>query len=273
MTDRWVETHRGRYPVTDEGTGAPVLLLHGFPDTRRVWRALTPLLVDAGHRVIALDLTGYGEAPRPAEVEAYEIPSVIADLIAVLDALEIGGVDLVGHDWGAATAWWMAGLHPERVDRLVAISVGHPMAPSWRSIPQREKTWYFWLFSSDDAERTLLAEDGRLLDDWLGGEGDWKEARLRLLGDREALTAALDWYRANTRAPWIRRIGGMPSIRCPVLGVWSDGDRFLLEPQMIESGDLVEGPWTYRRIEGASHWPQLDQPATLAAAMLGFLAS
>lgn len=257
--------------MSDQGDGMPLVLLHGFPDTRRVWRRLAPHLVEAGHRVIAPDMTGYGQAPRPDGVEGYAIPTVIADVLAILDHLEVERSVLVGHDWGAATAWWLAGLHPDRVERLVAISVGHPMSPSWRSIPQREKSWYFWLFASDEAERTLLADDGRLLDDWMGGEGDWEEARRRLLGDREALTAALNWYRANTRAPWIRPIGGMPPVRCPVLGVWSDADRFLLEPQMLESGELVAGPWSYLRIERASHWPQLDQPEALAAAILGFM--
>ena len=133
-------------------------------------------------------------------------------------------------------------------------------------------TWYFWLFSSPEAERTLLAEDAALLREWMGGEGDAVDAVARFQADPGALTSALAWYRANARAGWIRRLGGMPPVRCPVLGIWSDGDRFLLEPQMIESGALVEGPWSYARVDGASHWAQLDAPERLAPALLDFFA-
>jgi pimeloyl-ACP methyl ester carboxylesterase len=112
--------------VRDEGDGTPVVLLHGFPDTSHVWRNQIPTLVRAGFRVVAPDLRGAGESDRPQDVTAYRITTLAGDVVAILDALGIERARLVGHDWGAGLSWVVAGLHADRVERLVAMSVGHP---------------------------------------------------------------------------------------------------------------------------------------------------
>src|SRR5580704_5305019 len=101
------------------GEGRPVVLLHGFPDSGRLWRNQVPALAKAGFKVIVPDLRGYGGSDKPAEIEAYGMQSVVGD----------AGVEkahVVGHDWGAALAWAFATVAGERVDHLVALSVGHP---------------------------------------------------------------------------------------------------------------------------------------------------
>jgi pimeloyl-ACP methyl ester carboxylesterase len=94
--------------VGDTGTGSPVLLLHGWPDTADLWRHQVPALVADHYRVLAPDLRGFGGSSRPAEVQAYEMPHLVGDVVGVLDHLSIPRAHLVGHDWGAAIAWMTA---------------------------------------------------------------------------------------------------------------------------------------------------------------------
>lgn len=124
--------------VLDEGVGPPVVLLHGFPDSARLWRHQIGALVGAGRRVVAPDLRGFGESDRPTEVAAYRLSTVLADLIGLLDALGLDRVAVVGHDWGAGVAWLFAALHPERVERLAVLSVGHPAVRPPVARPARE---------------------------------------------------------------------------------------------------------------------------------------
>src|SRR3954467_8761496 len=109
-----------------EGEGRPVILLHGFPDTKRLWTKQVPALVDAGFKVIVPDQRGYGASDKPADVDAYAIPFLAIDVTAVLDACGVERAHVVGHDWGAAVAWATASFAPERVDHLAVLSVGHP---------------------------------------------------------------------------------------------------------------------------------------------------
>jgi pimeloyl-ACP methyl ester carboxylesterase len=260
--------------VQDEGEGAPVLLIHGFPDSHRLWRHQVPALVAAGKRVIAPDLRGLGDSEKPAEVRDYGIRHSIADMVAVLAALGVERAQVVGHDFGAAVAWGLAAFASERVERLAVLSVGHPRAlADLLTVEQREKSWYMLMFQFEDvAEQLLQRDDWRLLREWLHGNGD-VEQYIADLSRPGALTAALNWYRANS-APkrQLQERPGFPSVTVPTLGIWSSGDDYLLEPPMANSGEHVEGEWRYERIEGASHWMQLDAPERLNALLLDFLA-
>src|SRR5215469_3666702 len=91
-----------------QGSGRPVLLLHGFPDSGRLWRHQVPALADAGFQVIVPDLRGYGRSSKPEAVDAYSIPALAGDVMAILNDLGIARAHLVGHDWGAALAWTLA---------------------------------------------------------------------------------------------------------------------------------------------------------------------
>jgi pimeloyl-ACP methyl ester carboxylesterase len=258
--------------VVDEGAGTPVLLLHGFPDSSHLWRNQVPALVDAGFRAIAPDLRGFGESDRPEQVEAYALRRSLADVVAVLDALGVERAAVVGHDWGAALAWTVAAFAPERVERLVAMSVGHPNTMRERTIEQREKAWYQLLFQFEGvAEELLVRDDWRLLRELLRGSGD-VERYIADLSRPGALTAALSWYRANA-APGreLEPRMSFPPVAAPTLGLWSTGDHYLLEAPMLRSREHVTGPWRYERIEGASHWLQLDAPERVNDLLLEFL--
>ena len=258
--------------VQDEGEGQPVLLIHGFPDSHRLWRHQVPALVGAGKRVIAPDLRGFGESDRPEEVADYRVRHSVADMLAVFDALGVERAQVVGHDWGAAVAWALGAFASERVERLVVLSVGHPGTLSEPTVEQREKSWYMLLFQFEDVAETMLQrDDWRLLREWLRGNGD-VERYLADLSRPGALTAALNWYRANAApARQLRERSGFPPVTVPTLGIWSSGDDYLLEAPLARSGEQVEGEWRYERIECASHWMQVDAPDRLNELLLDFL--
>jgi pimeloyl-ACP methyl ester carboxylesterase len=249
--------------VLDEGTGDAVLLLHGFPDSGRLWRHQIPTLTDAGFRVVAPDLRGFGASEKPVDVSDYRIGRSVADMVAVLDALEIEKAHVVGHDWGAAVAWALALLAPQRVDRLVVMSVGHPGVK--RTLEQREKSWYMLLFQFEEAEALLRKDDFALVREWIASHPDF---------DVEGfdLTPGLNWYRANLHPRGELHDLTLPPVQADTLGIWSTGDAFLLEPNMKESGRFVQGEWRYERVEGAGHWLQLDAPDRVNALLLDFLA-
>jgi pimeloyl-ACP methyl ester carboxylesterase len=254
--------------VAVAGRGPEVLLVHGFPDTHAVWRKQIPALVGAGYRVIAPDTRGCGETEMPAAVSDYHVDPLVADLVGLLDALAIDRVRLVAHDWGSAISWLLAARHPERVDRYVALSTGHPAAYRRGGLEQRLKGYY-----------TLLFRPPRFAE-WLLRAGHWRGLRaltgypeecpqwISQLSRPGRLTAALAYYRANWRLLFS---GDARPARVPVLGVWSSGDRFLAERQMRDSARLVDGPFQYARIDGANHWLQLSGAERFNPLLLDYL--
>src|SRR5262249_11830043 len=107
---------------------APVLFLHGFPQTRYMWRHQLAALSAAGFRAIAPDQRGYSAGARPAAMEAYATDLIVADALALMDALGAPRFHLVGHDWGGQIAWLIAAHHKERVRSLAILSRPHPQA-------------------------------------------------------------------------------------------------------------------------------------------------
>jgi pimeloyl-ACP methyl ester carboxylesterase len=257
------------FAVLDEGEGDPVLLLHGFPDSHAVWRHQVPALAAAGYRVIAPDLRGFGETAKPEGVEAYAIPHLVGDVAGIMDALQLKSVHLLGHDWGAALAWAVAGFMPERVKDLVALSVGHP-ASFYSSAPmaQREKSWYMLLFQFPNAEELLREDDWRLFRDWGRRHAHMEEA-VAAMSKPGALAAGLNWYRANVNPT--TPAAAFPNIAVRTMGLWSTGDVFLTEESMTGSVRYVTAPWRYERISEASHWLQLDRPELVNDLLLDFL--
>ncbi|KAI2654103.1 Bifunctional epoxide hydrolase 2 [Labeo rohita] len=116
-----------RIHYVEVGDGPPVLLCHGFPESWYSWRYQIPALADAGFRVLALDMKGYGDSTAPPDIEEYSQEQIMLDLVTFLDKMGIPQVTLVGHDWGGSLVWNMAQFHPERV-RAVA-SLNTPLFP------------------------------------------------------------------------------------------------------------------------------------------------
>jgi pimeloyl-ACP methyl ester carboxylesterase len=246
------------YEVT--GEGRPVVLLHGFPDSGRLWRHQVGALADAGFKVIVPDMRGYGASDKPAEIEAYNILFLVADIGAVLDDAAVETAHVVGHDWGAAVAWALAALAPERVDHLAALSVGHPSTFRAGGFDQYEKSWYMLLFQFEQiAEQWLSNKDWSNFRAW-GGHPD-ADAVIGELEANASLTPGLNWYRANIPPEsYVAPPLVLPPIQAPTLGVWSSGDMALTEGQMTRSAEQVAGSWRYERLDGPGHWMQLEAP-------------
>lgn len=255
-----------------EGEGPAVLLLHGFPDSSRLWRNQIPALVHNGYRAIAPDLRGYGDSSRPDGVENYSLIHVLGDLTALLDELDVERAHLVGHDWGAGTAWVFASFVPERTLSLTALSVGHPSFFGRAGVEQLQRSWYMFMFQFEGvAEEWLSRNDWSFVRQWMEGAVDIDEY-VEELSRPGALTAALNWYRANVPPEsWIAERPELPPVKAPTLGIWSSNDFALSEAQMVESHRFVENQWRYERIEDVGHWIPTEAPERLNELLLGFL--
>lgn len=248
--------------------GTVVLLLHGFPQSAWSWREVWPALVSAGLRVVAPDQRGYSPDARPVGVQHYQMTSLVTDAAAVLDAVGADRAHVVGHDWGAAVAWHLAGRHPDRVRTLAAVSVPHPLAfvEALRTDPdQRRRSRYMKDWLDPGAEEQLL---GGGLERVFGGvpgvDASAYVDRLRAPG---ALTAALSWYRAQS----LDDLQGLGPITAPTMHVWSDDDAALGPAGAHGTAAHVDGPYRFEVLEGVSHWVPEQAPEQLSRLLLEHL--
>jgi pimeloyl-ACP methyl ester carboxylesterase len=257
------------YEVT--GEGRPVVLLHGFPDSGRLWRNQVPTLAEAGYRVIVPDMRGYGRSDKPAEVQAYGMGALVGDVLAVMSDAGAEQAHVVGHDWGAGVAWALATFAGDRVDHLVTMSVGHPATFRSKGFEQHEKSWYMLLF-----QFTGIAEEWLSANDWANFRA-WShhpdaDAAIELMEANGSLTPGLNYYRANVPpGSYLLAPPRLPPVQAPTMGVWSTGDVALTEGQMQRSAENVAGPWRFERVDGAGHWMQLEAPDVVNSLLLDFL--
>ncbi|MET8043113.1 alpha/beta fold hydrolase [Micromonospora sp. NPDC005215] len=250
--------------------GVPVLLLHGFPQHSGEWDDVVPALHAAGLRTYALDQRGYSPGARPTAVADYRIPELVADVVAVLDALGLDAVHLVGHDWGAIVAWAVAAGHPDRVRTLTAVSVPHPAAMAYALTndgQQKARSSYITVFRKPGtAEKVLLAWHATALRRLLGGVGDGPRVDRYAAPMREpgVLTAALNWYRAMSRAD----LAGVGPVAVPTTYVWSDRDVAIGRTAAEACAANVTGAYHFVRLPGVSHWIPDTAPGPLAEAIL-----
>jgi len=259
------------FEVTGPGAGPVALLLHGFPDSGRVWRHQVPALAEAGFRVVTPDLRGFGRSDKPAGVDAYNLVHLAGDVLAVLDDIGAQKAHVVGHDWGAGLAWGLAALVPERVDHLVALSVGHPTAFRTAGLAQQQRSWYMLLFQFPDVAERWLSDDG-----WFNLRSWSRHPDIdAVVADLErdgSLTPGLCWYRANVPPEsWVEPPMPLPPVQAPALGVWSNGDFALTEEQMTSSAAHCANGFRYERLDGLGHWLQLEAPDQLNRLLLDFL--
>lgn len=259
--------------VAGPRNGSPVLLLHGFPESSLEWQAQLVALARAGYRAVAPDLRGYSSGARPAAIADYGLTQLAGDVFAIADALGFARFHLVGHDWGAAIAWEVAGERPERIVSLTAVSVPHPTAFALalgNDPDQQSKSTYITFFRQPDVpERTLLANDAAVLRGIYGNgpAATHADDYVSLLSAPGALTAALNYYRALglTSSAGVRTT-------VPTLYVWSTGDTALGRYGAERCGDYVDGPYRFEIIEGVSHWVPEDAADELSAVLLEHVA-
>ncbi|MCD7439566.1 alpha/beta hydrolase [Streptomyces lincolnensis] len=131
VTRRLIPGPAGRVHLVEQGSGPLVLLVHGFPESWYSWRRQLPALAAAGYRAVAVDLRGYGRSSKPEAVEAYRLSELVADQVAVVEALGGAPAVVVGHDWGATVAAHCALLRPEvfRAVGLLSVPYTPPGGP------------------------------------------------------------------------------------------------------------------------------------------------
>ena len=233
-----------------------------------MWQAQIDALHEAGYRCIAPDTLGCGQSDMAPRVRDYHAVKVAADHIALLDHLGIARAHVVGHDWGAILAWLVAGHYPERTDRLVVMSVGHPTAYARSGFRQKLMGWYVFFFQLGGLAERLLRGDGLFSLRRVFGSHPEMDRVMQRLREPGRMTAALRLYRAAIVPILLQK---QPGVSTDTLGLWSDGDRFLAESQMAASEKHVAGSWRYERLSG-HHWMPLQQPERINHLLLAHLA-
>jgi pimeloyl-ACP methyl ester carboxylesterase len=118
-----------RMRVAEQGSGPLVLLLHGWPESWYSWRYQLPAIAAAGYRVLAPDMRGFGGSAAPESVEAYDVGRLCEDVLGLIDLTGERQAVVVGHDWGAAVAWYCVQRHPQRFSAIAALSVPRGTRP------------------------------------------------------------------------------------------------------------------------------------------------
>ncbi len=254
--------------------GELVLLLHGYPQAAYEWREQLAALGAAGYHAVAFDQRGYSPGARPSADEDYAIALLAGDVVAVADALGAETFHVVGHDWGAAVAWVVAGLAADRVETLSAVSVPHPGAYSAAledpDGEQSQKSGYITTFRDPATPERFTVDGGTgFLTAALGDAATPEEVAVYVdvLGTTDAMSAALAWYRAND----LTSGSALRATTVPTLYVWSDGDCCLGRDAAEATADFVDGPYTYEVLDGISHWIPEEAPDELTAFLLDHL--
>ncbi|WP_165983786.1 alpha/beta fold hydrolase [Macrococcus bovicus] len=236
-----------QYEFVDEGQGTPVLLLHGFPDSKKLWYQMIPELTQQGYRVIVPDLRGYGNTEVAA---SYQIQDSAADMFSLLTQLGISRAHVIGHDWGAFLGWYLAAHYEAQVISYTALSVGHPNG-YLRSggLKQLVKGSYIGLFVIPGvAERVLAAGDYKVLTKMAEDDRLHQHWYMDLTRPGR-LSAGLNWYRHNLKSI----TAGIETVNVPVMGIIGTQDPALTTAQMKGSEKYVYGSFDYYEIAGG-HW-------------------
>ncbi len=294
--------------VHEMGAGPPVILVHGFPELAFSWRHQIPVLANAGYRVIAPDMRGYGGTEKPPLVTDYTVQKLIGDLTGLMDALSIDKALMVGHDWGALVTWQMALLAPERMAGLINLNI-----PFYKRPPINPVTFMRWKLGKDfyivnfqhstEADHRFAEDPARfidvmmrrrkrpfpatgnagkkrrpisllrmLADDKPTGESILDENELRIFADAFAaggFTGPINWYR-NFKHNWKSTRGVDQTVRIQTLFVGAT-EEMVASPKQVEAMRLNVPDLEICWIEDCGHWTQQEKPAELNEVMLEWL--
>jgi pimeloyl-ACP methyl ester carboxylesterase len=273
------EMHFEVHTCGDPDAERLALFLHGFPELAYSWRHQLPLLADLGYLAWAPNQRGYGRTTRPARVADYHIDHLLQDVAALIDASGAKSVTLIGHDWGGLVAWIFAMRDVRALERLVIMNLPHPQRfyehlqhdPVQRRRSRYERFFQLpWLPEAlfrmrgaravGEAFRRMAVDKTRFSDDVL-------DVYRRHALEPGAMTAMLNWYRANS----FRQIcaGTWPVLDTPTLMVWGEADTALGVEMTAGTEELVRD-FTLRTLH-ASHWVQQDAPEEVNAILAAWL--
>jgi pimeloyl-ACP methyl ester carboxylesterase len=315
ITERVIETNGVQLHTVEAGEpGAPVVVLaHGFPELAYSWRHQIPALAAAGYHVLAPDQRGYGRTTRPADIAAYNVADLSADLIGLLDDVGADKAVFIGHDWGAQVAWGSAQLHPDRVAAVVGLSV--PPVPRAQVPPTQafraifgDNFFYMLYFQQPGvADAELDADPAKTLRRVIFGQaapGD-QAAAMRMLRpgpeglieripepdglpswisadeldhyvaefSRTGFTGGLNWYRNMDRNWEIQGNLTSAAITVPAMFIGGTDDLVLGFMRPDRAKEVITGPYREVLIDGAGHWLQQERPDRVNELLLEFLSS
>lgn len=254
----------------EAGAGPLVVLLHGFPESRRSWKRQLPALAAAGFRAVAPDLRGYGESPRPDGVKHYRLTELVDDVIALIEAEAAAPCVLVGHDWGAAIAWYVAMQRPDLLRKLVILNVPPPRAITRelrRSMRQRVNMLYQVFFQLPLLPELFMRAFGKRL---LRRSARFSEAEIEEYAQqwRGHLTPMLNYYRALPRSS-----RGLRAIRArvetPTLLIHGMGEPVFLRSSFEDLNDFVTDV-RVEHVDRAGHFVQTDRPERVNELLIEF---
>ena len=284
---RSVSANGTRFHVAESGDGPLVLLLHGFPEFWWTWRRQLSSLSEAGYRVVAPDLRGYGASDKPPR--GYDLVTAASDAAGLVRSLGEANAVVIGHDWGGLIAWTMAVYHPKVVRRLAVVAMPHPLrlrhvlltAPFAHA---RSMSYALGFQLPMLPERRLLRDGasrvGRMLSDWSGP--GWPDAETeRRYEDAMSVPhvahSALEyhrWYlRSRIRPDGIAYTRMMRSpIQAPTLHLHGALDPCVRPGSARGSGGYVEAPYRWRLLDGAGHFPHEEVPERFDLELRSWLA-
>ncbi|WP_214466394.1 alpha/beta fold hydrolase [Microbacterium flavescens] len=282
IRSRTVTANGLRMHVTDAGTGSPVLMLHGFPQSAREWRRVMAALSDRAH-LIAPDLRGAGETDAPSS--GYDSPTVMRDLVALLDELGLEQVDLVGHDWGALVGFDLCLAHPDRVRRYVAIAVPAPYfrmsralaAGLMRAMPH---LWFQWVIATPGLGPMALSRGRQRFAHWLlrgfekrSMDADDVAAYVEALRDPRRARAASKLYRGLILPGFMNALRGRyigRVLHTPTLVLFGADDALLPKDALAVSPDDAPNT-TVEFVPDGGHFLVDDNPDAVAQRIGDFL--
>jgi pimeloyl-ACP methyl ester carboxylesterase len=310
ITQRRVATNGIELNVAEAGKGPLVLLLHGFPESWYSWRHQFKPLADAGYHVVAPDMRGYGKSDKPEAIAAYNQVEVVNDIVGLVPALGYDTAVVIGHDWGAPTAWATALHHPGVVRAVGALSVPfmprspvQPM-PMLRTIFAGQFFYQLYFFEPGPAEAEFEADIRKSLAKFLimgGGETDLTKLAPKKEGDdllsslpepttlppwlsaadldfyaaefgRSGMRGPLNYYR-NHDLTWALTEGAPQTIAQPAffIGGANDGVIMMAAEALKAMPQYVTDLRINRLIPGIGHWTQQEAPDAVNETILAFL--
>lgn len=231
-----------------------IFLLHGFPETSRMWNGLIKVLENEGYRIIAPDQRGYSKGARPSKVSDYTIDKLSEDIIDIANAFNIDRFHLVGHDWGSAVGWYIVSKYSDRIITWSALSVPHldAFVYSMRNDKtQKKKSEYIKFFN-----KPIIPEIYFKIFSYRNLRKIWKESSeseiisyLETFKQRRALKSALNWYRANFKND--KSVIG--DIFIPTLMIYGINDMAIDVISVDNSEKFFKGKYRIEKLN-SGHW-------------------
>jgi pimeloyl-ACP methyl ester carboxylesterase len=277
------------YEASGPEAGPTVLLLHGWPDDVRTYDGIRPALHAAGFRTVVPWLRGFGPTRflSSATLRSGQIAAMAQDTLDFADALGLDRVRIVGHDWGARIAYFLASVAPERVERMVTLSAGWDPGP-WKTpaLPQAKNFWYQWFMATergaDVVRRDPIAFARFQWATWSPPEWFDESAfavTARSFENQDWVAITLHSYRVRwdvaepdpRYAELERRQQAVRTIAVPTLLIHGVEDRCVAVSTSEGKEQHFTGGYERRVIPGVGHFPTREAPDTVAAWAVEFL--